>query len=320
MLNKYKKQLLSNKQDNIKVGVGVDGFYSFKVTNSITNEERDLSDIIAKDHKNMILDSGLDALGNSTDMIQGCRVGTGSSPVEAGQTQLASLLGSTSTLQAFNSGSQGSEPYFTWIRYTYRFSPGQAAGNLTEIGVYSSLSGNPLFSRALIVDSANNPTVLTILSDEYLDVTYELRVYQKNTDSILSVTLYGDEYEVIARPAKITNPGSSYTTYRNNYLLYWWSGRSTYTYNGIIGSITSTPTGSNSYITHTLGPYTMGSYERTVICSYGLNDVNLSGGIRSILLTFQSLEWQLQFNPIIPKDNFKTLVLNITISWSRYNP
>jgi len=58
--------------------------------------------------------------------------------------------------------------------FRYRFNPGEATGNISELGIYIGYgSGNRLFSRALVRDSQGNPATITVLSDEYLDVYWE---------------------------------------------------------------------------------------------------------------------------------------------------
>lgn len=301
---------------NLKQELSMAGIYSFKVTNAQTGEERDLKGVVADDHPNMILDSGLDALGSSTNIAIGCRVGTGSTAVNASQTNLTATLASTTTIQAGSFGAQSVEPYFIWARKTFRFGQGVAAGNLTEVGVYSNIAGNPLFSRALILDAGGNPTTLTILADEYLDVTYELRIYQNTADQILNLVLLGNSYQVTVRPANITTAFSSYSSIFT-YMLYWYTSYQYITYNGDIGTITNSPSGSSASFDSSLTTYVNGSYERTAILSLGLNDSNLSGGIKSLIYRSNKGNWQLSFNPAIPKDNYKTLVLNLTISWAR---
>ena len=204
---------------------------------------------------------------------------------------------------------------------TFRFGQGVAAGNLTEVGIRSDAGPNSaLFSRALIVDSGGNPTTLTILSDEYLDVTYELRFYPEMNDQTYDLTLYGENYSVLVRPANVTSVD---VIQAQDYFFQWINYYYTtqyYYYNGPIGTVTGQPSGS-SYANNTgHGAYVSNSYERNFICSLGLNDGNLSGGIRSILIKTCKADWQLQFTPPIPKDSFKTLVLNIYTSWSPYTP
>lgn len=304
----------------LNIGLSARGFYKFKAVNVITKLERDLSDIIAEDHCNLITNSGLDALGSAGLLIAGCVVGTGTGTPVEGQTQLISQVGGTNIVQSNTSGSYPTPPYYAWIRYTFRFGAGIAAGNLREVGVYCSLSGYPLFSVANIVDSGGSPTTLTILSDEYLDVTYELRFYQNTTGSLLNCMLYGTNFTVTARPAGIESSATGDTDRMNSSILGYYSYQTTF-YNGAIGQITEFPTGSNYTIpTTSLTPYVQGSYERDWIVALGLNDGNFSGGIQSILIRTFVGDWQIGFSPAIPKDNFKTLVLNITLSWGRYNP
>lgn len=305
---------------NLNVGFGVEGIYSFKAINAITGVERDLDGIISDESPNMVLDSGLNALGSQSNYIaRYCKVGTSSTPVLASQTALGSEIASTQTVQAQSAGCQATAPYFSWGRITFRFAQGVAAGNLTEVGI--SDYNNVLFSRALILDSGGNPTTLTILSDEYLDVTYELRFYQETIDQNYTVTLYGVDYAVLARPATITSiqTMNSFQSYFGNHMLYYYTTQYYY-YNGNIGTITGQPSGSSYSNYSGYGSYVNSSLERNFILSLGLNDGNLAGGIRSVYIRSHKADWQLQFTPAIPKDNFKTLVLNVYISWSRYTP
>lgn len=305
---------------DLNISFGVEGIYSFKAINAVTGIERDLDGIISDESPNMVLDSGLNALGSQSNYIaRYCKVGTSSTPVVASQTALGSEIASTSTVQAQSAGCQATTPYFSWGRITFRFGQGVAAGNLTEVGI--SDYNNVLFSRALILDSGGNPTTLTILADEYLDVTYELRFYQETTDQNFTVTLYGVDYSVLARPANITsiNTANNFQSYFGRNILYYHTTQYTY-YNGNIGTITGQPSGSSYANSTGYGSYVNSSLERDFILSLGLNDGNLASGVKSVLIKTNKADWQLEFTPAIPKDNFKTLVLNIYVSWGRYTP
>ena len=97
-----------------------------------------------------------------------------------------------------------------------------------------------------------------------------------------------------------------FQSYFGNHMVYYYTTQYYY-YNGVIGSITGQPSGS-SYSNNTgYGTYVNNSLERNFILSLGLNNGNLSGGIRSVYIRTHKAEWQLQFTPAIPKDNFKTL-------------
>ncbi|WP_312056812.1 hypothetical protein [Acinetobacter courvalinii] len=131
---------------------------------------------------NLVLDSGL------SQMLTGswstlCMVGSGNSNPVASQTQLDAIVASTSTAQGANVGGMQTtvEPYYHWIRRTFRFGEGAAAGNLREVGI--GWANNACWNRALIRDANGNPTTLTILSDEYLDVVVEVRNYLTRTST-----------------------------------------------------------------------------------------------------------------------------------------
>ena len=296
----------------------MEGFYSFKVSNS-KGESRDLSGIIAEDHKNLILDVGLNALG-TTSVVSACKVGTGVTPVAVSQTDLATPLAITSTLQSSSTGRNSTAPYYTWGRRTFRFGQGVAAGNLTEVGVTYG-GGSSLFSRALIVDSEGNPTTLTILSDEWLDVTYELRIYQDLVDKTFNITLLGVDHVVTVRPANVTtNPsGSSY--FFDHFISWYYYYSQCSHYNGTIGTITGSPSGVGSSAGGTsYGAYSQNSLQRSIIYGVGLNDANLAGGIQSTIINTDKCSWQVGYVPAIAKDSFKTLTMTYTLSWGRYDP
>lgn len=301
---------------NINEKFRIEGFYSFRVGSETTGEERDLSEIIAKDHKNLILDSGLNALG-TTIIVSACKVGTGVAPVIVSQTDLSTPLAITSTQQSSNTGRNSSPHYYTWGRRTFRFSQGAATGNLTEVGVTYGGTTN-LFSRALIVDSEGNPTTLTILSDEWLDVTYELRVYQDLSDKTFNINLLGTDHVVTARPANVTTEPSGASNFFDHFL----SGSNSIHYNGTIGGITGSPSGTSSTTVGSISfsNYIQNSLQRSIIHGVGLDQANLSGGIQSTLIYTNKCHWQIGYSPAIAKDNFKTLTLTYTLAWGRYDP
>ena len=303
---------------SINEKIRMEGFYSFKVSNS-KGESRDLSGIIAEDHKNLILDVGLNALG-TTSVVSACKVGTGVTPVAVSQTDLATPLAITSTLQSSSTGRNSTAPYYTWGRRTFRFNQGAAAGNLTEVGVTYG-DGSSLFSRALIVDSGGNPTTLTILADEWLDVTYELRIYQDLADKTFNITLLGVDHVVTVRPANVTSNPSSNSYFFNHFISWYTTWAQCSHYNGTIGTITGSPSGEGSSAGGvSYGAYSQNSLQRSIIYGVGLNDANLSGGIQSTLIYTDKCSWQVGYSPAIAKDSFKTLTMNYTLSWGRYDP
>lgn len=297
----------------LKARAHFEGIYSFAAVNANTGESRDLGSV--SDSPNMIVKAGLNTMGNSDRLISQCVVGTNSTTVSFEDTSLGAQIASTTTVQSETYGAQGSAPYFRWYRRTYRFAQGAAAGNLAEVGVKSS--NGALFSRALIVDSAGNPTTLTILSDEYLDVTYEFRTYIDIEDKVQQLTVNGVVYTATLRAAN-ANSSNSYQDY--GITNTWNSSYHQYFYSGYISGVTGSPGGSNyNHSRSVRGNYVNDSFERTFIFSAGLNYANFDGGIQSIYLQTTQGNFQVGFSPAIPKNNYMILTVDLTIAWGPYD-
>lgn len=122
---------------------------------------------------NLILDAGIQRLlGTNGSVLQYISVGAGSTAPAVGQTQLASKIAHTNRSLSFQNG-YDSEGGYGWTKFTVQFDKGAAQGNVAELGV--GWDGTNLWSRALVLNAQNEPTAITILADEYLTVTYELR-------------------------------------------------------------------------------------------------------------------------------------------------
>ena len=296
---------------NFKIKTYFEGIYSFKAINIETGEARDLGSVA--DSPNMIVRTGLNAMGNANNLIRTCVVGTDSTTVSVEDTALGAQIASTTTVQTETYGAQSSAPYFRWYRRTFRFAQGAAAGNLAEVGI--KVDDGTLFSRALIVDSAGNPTTLSILADEYLDVTYEFRTYAETVDNIINLTVNGTGYTATLRSANVTS-GSDWQQYgiassSNSYHTF---------YNGSIGTITENPSGESYQHGSSLrGSYVPNAFERTFIFSAGLNNANFTGGVKSIYLVTSQGNFQVEFSPAIPKNNYMILTIDLTLQWSRYD-
>lgn len=298
---------------DFKIETRMKGIYSFRAVNS-EGVIRDLG-VVVDESPNLITTSGLNLIGGNSELFYSCAVGTSSTVTSMGMTSLGNQIASTTTIQSNTSGTQASAPYFSWYRRTFRFGQGVAAGNLTEVGVKSSTG--VLFSRALIVDSAGNPTVLTILSDEYLDVIYEFRLYPDTNDATVSVTLNGTNHTCTLRAANV----NSTPPWFDQGITYNSGSNYTYFYSGSIGSVTSSPSGSNYYHgNNVVGGYVNDSFERTFNFSAGLNNANFAEGVNSIYLTTPKGYFQVGFSPAIPKTSYMTLSLNLTVRWANYTP
>jgi|SRR5690554_721487 len=129
--------------------------------------------------ENLILDQGITALlstGTPYCFYRFLKVGTGTSapsPSDTSIDQVASLESTTGN--RYWIGGYDAEGGYHWARGSVQFGQGVAAGNLSEVAAGWSNSANDIFSRALILDGAGNPTTITVLPNEFLTVEYELR-------------------------------------------------------------------------------------------------------------------------------------------------
>lgn len=125
--------------------------------------------------KNLVLDAGLQQMSVDT-WIDRCCVGTGNSTPNVKQLDLDAFVASTRTMKTTVTKMQTTnEPYYYSVTVTWRFERGVAAGNLSEVGL--GWADDKLWNRALIKDANGNPTTITVLADEYLDVVSEIRIY-----------------------------------------------------------------------------------------------------------------------------------------------
>lgn len=298
---------------NFKVKTRQEGIYSFKAINVETGESRDLGEV--RDSPNMIVRSGMNAISSADSLIRSCVVGTDATPVSFEDTGLGAQIASTTTVQAETYGAQSSAPYFRWYRRTFRFAQGAAAGNLAEVAIKTQ--AGVLLSRALIVDSGGNATTLTILADEYLDVTYELRTYADIIDKIQNLTVNGSAYRATLRASNVTSGSGYHDSGITNTLG---SSSTHFFYSGPIGSITGNPSGESYSHTRSLrGSYVPDSFNRTFIFSAGLNNANLTGGVSSIQLLTSQGNFQVEFSPPLPKNNYMILTIDLTVQWGQYD-
>lgn len=301
----------------MKVTNSLQGWFTLKVHKGDAEQPSQVASF-----ENLITDSGLNYIGQGS-FLSRCLVGTGNTPPDVLQTTLASLVASVGAMST-NYTATTSPPYYgTFIR-KYRFNPGVATGNLTEVGVGWGFTGSTaVFSRALIKDINGDPTTLTILPDEFLDVTYELRVYPTVTDVVVPGTTFtGFTSDVTIRPSFIAD-GNMLAFLDNTAIITALFGPTVYS--GSIGPITGSPSGtseilpsSSDVVQHS--PYVVGSYKRVATLTVPLNNGNFAGGIGAIRLATSFGYFQLGFTPPVVKNATQQLILNLELAWGRYAP
>lgn len=272
---------------------------------------------------NLITNRGMNAIGElasgSGSILVACQVGTGSATPTFADTTLSNRIATTTTVQSTNSSIVVGPPRYGRRTIVFRFAQGAAAGNLTEVGIsYQTTANGLLYSRALIQDASGNPTVLTVLPTEFLDVEYETRLYIPTGDSTFSILVGGTPTVVTGRVALNGNPsawcdGIPHLKSMGGPLF------SQFLYSGALGAESSGPAGlignSLGYSTG-MAPYVPDSYYMDYERFYGINDGN--GNIRCVMQTTSMGAFQFEYNPVIPKDNTKTMTLRFRHSWARY--
>lgn len=273
--------------------------------------------VLAEWFPNLILDSGLNRIG-SGGFLSHAMVGSSSAAPLVGHTTLVTPVANTSNVLGTSYGTELPSNY-CYVRRTFRFVAGAAAGNLSEVGV--GWSATECFSRALIVDGVGTPTTITVLSDEILDVTYEFRQYWPTVDGSATITVNATDYSVVSRASRVGdwsyNMGQFIAFGSNTINPYYFAARS---YLGgtpaNLGGITLGP-GMTSQGDGYFGfgsAYVNNSYERNYSCTFGLDIINPMTAVEVIgpLGMFK-----LSLNPAIPKDNTNTFTLNCKYTWAR---
>lgn len=324
----------------IELKTGFAGEFKFEACqlDSTGNEIPGTRRILADWFDNIIVDSGLDAMADGSDYTDGCVVGSGNTPPVAGDTALETFVaGTTNTTGTPVRAAAGSAPYVISLTKVYRFGTGVAAGNLSEVGISvgTATSGSVLFSRALITNSGGTPVTITVLPTEVLDVTYRLNVYPPVADASGTVTIAGNSYDYIVRPATVTTLVGGAGT--GGFQIGWGAGTSlgytTYgmtlrtaarAYTGTIGAVTSLPSGTqlgtNTTASNTNDVYSAGSFTRTHNIPFSISQANHVDGIGALVYAIGMSCFQLQFTPNVPKLSTEVFTVQVRSTWGRYTP
>lgn len=277
--------------------------------------------------KNLIVNDGLDSIGVNTaglNLYRFAGAGTGTSPPSVTDTDLDNRIGSwiagTSVSGQFNGGAPD---WYTGINLNWRSPVGHFGNNnLTEIGI----SGNLLFSRALILDSLGNPTTFPILEDEALDITYQLRVYPPLEDALGTVTIAGNSHDYLARAVGVNSTSQGSGWYLggmtqgfslSNFSGFPGNANQLFTGDAVENTSTSRPSGaigsSNASVSN--NSYVGGSYKKSGRFSWGT--AANSNNIRTHAFIAGPGNFQVQYDPPLAKTNIQTMFLEYEHSWGR---
>ena len=283
--------------------------------------------------KNLILNQGLDFFGGGkgTDMMAYCVIGSGNSQPSYTQNKLDTAItgvsgGTYSTKYDYNATTDWNL-YKTNRVCKYSFS-GLNNVNVSEVGLastYSNATTYYLCTRALIKDSQGNPTTITVLSGEILEIYYKLWAVYDTTDKTGTLNLLDGvggsiAYNWKVRLALVTD-NLSYTS-KLGYVLNYVSNRFTTFNTGDLTAITTSPSGSGSnFYSDNLKPYVANSYKRVIEIPLTVSEENKA--IRSYTLSTSMGTYQIRFGSVandspINKTNTQTLSILVEVSWGRY--
>lgn len=131
--------------------------------------------------KNLVVDSGLQALFSTTDTISNllAYVGVGTSGVApaAGQTDLLGPVLRTATSGGADVTGWGAGNAYAYRRISRQFSEAEANGTLAEFGVFKLSAAGPMWARQLFKDNLGAATTITKTATDQLRIIYELRAY-----------------------------------------------------------------------------------------------------------------------------------------------
>jgi hypothetical protein len=268
-----------------------------------------------KKFKNLITNQGLDRLAQNSSVFNCCHVGTGTTVPNVTQTALSNFL-AASPFSVNTTRTYGTSPDYV-IKNTiiYQFAQGTVVGNLTEIGIAWAATGPVLFSRALIVDGANNPTTFTVLADEQLEVTYQIWLYPPVNDVATTQNINGSPVNIVIRPAYVLNDGFKLMQYNFGVVNASIVSARAYTGGKIPIIQTSAPAGNLTDGTSSSATYVAGSYERNCSSSWNVNQGNAA--IKTVIFAYQMATFQVEYQTPITKTNTQTLVLPSKLTWGR---
>lgn len=308
---------------SVKLGVG--GRYHLEVTNPKLGTKREIPWF-----DNLVLNIGLDKIGSGEGAVAAlCGVGTDASPPDVNQTGLISPLGARVSADDGDdtNGASPVAPYYCYQRRKFVFPANTIVGNLTEIAVGWGTNNTDTFSRTLIQENGV-PVTLTILEDEILTVTYELRIYPDMNIYTKQLVVNAVTYDISYKAAYANDPTYWGSKIGKETLLTQMDNKTGVRYfDGYMGTVFTAPSGNSLTPLDSCPPmiattYTSGTYYRDFVFNCNAASCNLTNGIKSALWQLGGTwgAFQYEFTPHIPKSLEWTLKLTLRYIWSRYTP
>lgn len=293
---------------DVNFDVKVQGLFKFEVRRANNDLVSETSFI-----PNLVLDQGLELLGAHSP-IEFCKVGSGVTTPQKSDIDLENTIATTSSVPDNTqpiSGFNADEGY-VWTRKIFRFIQGEATGNISEVGV----GGNgKLFNRSIVRDSTGLFATVTVMEDETLDVTVEIRAYLDQESRTYNVMMSGINYTLRTEP--LFEVGAPPYLFGGGVYQYQPAGYSS----GITSRVSRPSQGVDGFsgggATHSTREYVAGSKEKVFDCYWGLSAGNAAPS-RTFVIPTSIGSYQTEFSPTIPKTSDHILKLTFKISWDRY--
>ena len=287
---------------------------------------------------NLITNTGMNRVGgvttNTNSVIAAFRdlcgrfvVGSGSAEPQFTDTALQNPVAFASANPDLDSQSSNYDRGWYEITVRHQFGQGQAAGNLSEIGIQAGSASGPLWSRALILDGQGNPTTITVLTEDFLTCYYTLRIMIPKEDAVFNIDVDYDEDGIVPTDVTGRPMGANSSSMQSGWGLQTAStgpdaafGANLRFYTGGLAAPTATqPLGSaigSQTNTFSIVSYVTDSFERYVTRTNGLNEHN-SQELRTARLDALMGCWQIEFDPPLQKNNTQTMQVTFGYSWAR---
>ena len=283
---------------------------------------------------NVITNLGLDAIGNDRNLFNFCAVGGGNSKPLNTNTKLDNFLAAGSPISSESKYDydpvRDTEFYKCSRTVGYRFT-GLDNKNISEVGLVGDYASgqHPAYTRALIKNSAGEPTVITVLSGEILELQYRLwQVFDlKDKDQVVTAMIDGVEvpFNVKIRLAGVGgNLGGSwsYAAVVGQGVMYGGSSSNSHRFGtGELGEITGQNSELTSYCVLRWEAYQPSTYKRKFYVNASITEA--VHPIRSFLFFTGLGAYQVRFGTVdgdlpIDKTNQDILQLGFEMSWGRY--
>lgn len=288
------------------------------------------------DFDNMVLDTGLQRIGINDDWMDWLHLGSGITAPAPLQNSLANATYKGNTLAPYSTltphtrhGVNTEDPLnpYCWITRVFRVPPRGENRTYAELGVGWNESN--LFSRTLIKDPSGGQNTITILGDEYLDVTYEVRMYVPVDTAEYTVIPTGDDIE----PRVISVSVSALNIFINTRTFGWGLGHfgepgslcGTYSlyefqhnrfFDGRRGGIYQDPEG--EVVGSTFNPAsTVRTSDTSMTFNFSRDLQDNIGTLRTLQVSQLGYCFQMQFSPPFVKSNEERFNISYSISWGR---